>query len=245
MSKKVLELNAECQQCGKRFHVKPSALKHTKFCSKECHDIAQTKGEIISCATCGKELRVSPSLLRERNFCCNECRLKWLSHYVTEVVNVPGHSAGKRGLNRNMARYHVIRTQKTSICNRKLPDRRKERMSIYNRTQNPMNTSAGRTSEMRDAARQREQILKGPCKPTTYPKFHQRLEHRVVAEEKLGRPLHKGEVVHHINGNRHDNRPENLMVFSSSGEHIAYHHAHPEESGVYFPYAKHKGGDAQ
>ena len=98
MSKKVLELNAECQQCGKRFHVKPSALKHTKFCSKECHDIAQTKGEIISCATCGKELRVSPSLLRERNFCCNECRLKWLSHYVTEVVNVPGHSAGKGGV---------------------------------------------------------------------------------------------------------------------------------------------------
>ncbi|NBJ87903.1 HNH endonuclease signature motif containing protein [Acutalibacter sp. 1XD8-36] len=92
MRKKVLELNAECQQCGKRFHVKPSALKHTKFCSKECHDIAQTKGEIISCATCGKEFRVSPSLLRERNFCSNECRLKWLSKHVKEEMNVPGHS---------------------------------------------------------------------------------------------------------------------------------------------------------
>lgn len=49
------------------------------------------------------------------------------------------------------------------------------------------------------------------------------LEHRVVAEQKIGRPLHAGEVVHHINGVRDDNRPENLEVLTSVAEHRKLH----------------------
>lgn len=42
------------------------------------------------------------------------------------------------------------------------------------------------------------------------------LEHVKVMSEILGRPLVKGENVHHINGVRDDNRPENLEVWSHS-----------------------------
>lgn len=62
-----------------------------------------------------------------------------------------------------------------------------------------------------------------PYYPMTNGRRGRVLEHRLMMAISLGRCLKDSEVVHHINGIRHDNRLANLELISSRGRHNTHH----------------------
>lgn len=60
-----------------------------------------------------------------------------------------------------------------------------------------------------------------------------RRAHRLVAEEMLGRQLLPGEVVHHRDGHKSNNLPENLLVLPSQACHASLEfHLRRQKSGM-------------
>lgn len=74
------------------------------------------------------------------------------------------------------------------------------------------------TPEVREKLRQSR--LKDDS--TYYRKINGMHEHRAVAEYILGRKLASNEIVHHIDRNKRNNRPSNLIVMTQA-EHARLH----------------------
>jgi uncharacterized OB-fold protein len=83
-----------------------------------------------------------------------------------------------------------------------------------------VNAEIARRSKFKRGSMQR---WKGDPSGYGYVKFHGRHIHRILAELKVGRKLVPGEVVHHVNGDKRDNSPENLEVVFSQAEHARLH----------------------
>lgn len=95
-----------------------------------------------------------------------------------------------------------------------------KRMSEMNRLLNPTRMQ---NIENRLAVRN-GQLKHNTGNEHSYSKILGQHVHRFLAEEIiLGRPLRKGEIVHHKDGNPRNNSLDNLEVLSSQAEHAKEH----------------------
>lgn len=173
----------------------------------------------VSCYRCGKEFHKSPSEIREHNFCSKSCRLQWWGVWTVKNMNVPGHSKGHMAP--HLTLINKARSGNTPRIKRQKPNALyagvKGRSAI-NRLRNYINNPM-KDPEIRKKVGDR---LRNRGEGRTYRKYLGRHEHRVVAEQKLGRPLTKDEIVHHIDGNKRNNDPINLMIVTRA-EHARIH----------------------
>lgn len=219
-----------CEYCNDTF--KAYRYQKNRFCSKACVDESQSKNSLIkrNCDTCDSVYETRDVKSR---FCslacshflkakaittlCNHCGETFLAEYLPNRKHrifcsnaCRLDSAKKKGLNR---------TRNCDYCGvayfaqHNSPALKNDTQGYCSRKCKGMATSGSKSHLYKGGRYLSESngMLMVLVDRDTY-----KPEHRLIAESIIGRELsYKEEPIIHLNGVKHDNRPENLYIFSS------------------------------
>ena len=186
----------ECIVCSTPIKCYPSTFDKKKYCSTECR--IKATHIFTNCIYCGKEYSVAKSLYNNgkniRHKCCSEsCRDKYHKDFKNKRLTLC-LCCGKIIKRRESKTGLLFCSQQ---CSRK-----------YMRGINSPFYKGGTISS------NGYKIIKIDGK--------YRFEHRLKMEKYLGRKLLNSEDVHHIDGDKLNNRIDNLLVISKS-DHARLH----------------------
>jgi len=236
-----------CEQCGKEMVACPSNLK--RFCSLSCSAknkyarqssaAPERRVEKLkkTCEVCQKEFEVFPCFERQRS-CSKECGSKLRRRPISKICIICGStyevtpSSTKKTCSQRCGAYlrtgeghHRWVKQRTKAClncneqfNGATEWRKHSKFCSKNCSTDYSRKFGGPgslpigTRKLDGKGYMRIKVGVGKWK----------LEHVHVVETNIGRILPRGEVVHHRNGNKLDNRFENLQPMTKSN-HTSLH----------------------
>lgn len=209
-----------CEECGQLFVVK--ANSSGRWCSRACWAKAKSILGRYTCRVCGRDFK---PLRAEQVTCSRQCA----------AVYVKQRSVERRLMKRCVvcesefdATYHRQQQMCSIECRgrfRSMPRQRCERCGKQ------MDTTNSSYRKQRFCSTECRRTPVGTEKTTTngyvtvfmpdHPHAQRTgyvMKHRHVVEQQIGRLLQPNERVHHKNGQRDDNRPENLELWRIKGK---------------------------
>lgn len=193
-------------ECGKTYPVERRKAETSRFCSRDCTNLAARTRDRVPCPVCGKEA------VPGNTYCSPE-------HYREDTAGKPRRVRSDAGQERtprwvgscsgpdccNLVRRPLTNVKDgVAYCSRGCFLRTRKNAPSAGRP----NTEVG-TRRPAGEGYVRVKTARGSR--------GWRLEHIVKMEEILGRPLWFGEEVHHINGVKDDNRVDGPLVNFRSG----------------------------
>lgn len=206
MPARVSRVRWNCKQCNKFRWMLPAIAKAQKYCSNACKGVASKVEKPV------REKQSKKTVYASRP--CEQCE----GDYTPTTLHQRFCSMGCSGQNRKKNKIAAIVEKECEVCR----DMFKPRIGSAGRfcswacKNNAQGASCSAWRGGRSIKRDGYVLVVAKDHPKANRDGYV-LEHRLVMEQSIGRYLTPKETVHHINGDKQDNRIENLQL--RSGNH--------------------------
>ncbi len=234
--------NVDCQHCGMEFRIYKHKEKTIKYCSIRCRGLARRTKITVNCKNCNAELKRYPSVVKKllNVFCNRDCKAKWES-VNKKGKNNPNWKGGKVKIpcdfcgniyKKTMAEY---KKYPKHYCSAKCRIKGRVRRVIKecewcgkevakSRTKICNHSFCNRNCRHKWMCNENNPAWKGGIKVEPYPHIWASREYKESIKERDGYrcsnpycwKTSQRLIVHHINYNKKNCKPLNLITLCNS-----------------------------